>query len=409
MFMLLQRSRHVFLTGPGAIFITLIIVSGCLSGSDTESSSTAKSTGDVIHVHEGDDIQVALDQAAETGCQRIVVHEGTYRPTEPGQALIYMNHRHDRIHIVGDGDVILRGDNETIANPDAPTFPAVVNHVVYFGDGITNATILEGVRITGANGFRTEKNTDQMQPDTGLEQLARDQFFYSDGGGIKIFGRSYPTLINLVVEHNLARPCGGGVSVEHRGFRNHAVKFRDCVFRNNSCQLTGAGVDVLPASAATFENCLFAGNRGNCGEDDVSPEGRDYNATNGSGALTVFPESRVSLDRCTFTDNRNGVDDKGRGNTYSHCLFWQNTVAGGTSTGTRYEMDIIHAVNVHRCHIGGIEPDLRGSIDPTANELAIADPLFDAEYVPQCTGLEGIGYRPVAPKSFSDTRTQQRQ
>jgi hypothetical protein len=394
--MSLQHTRLAFRATLGAMCMALTSVSGCSSGSDTKSSSTAAFTADAIHVHEGHEIQAALDQAAETGCRKIILHAGTYRPTAPSQALIYLNRRHDGIHIVGDGEVILRGDNEIIANPDAPTFPAVVNHVVYFGDGITNATIMERVRITGAHAFQTQKNTDLIQPNTGLDQLTRDQFFFSDGGGIKIFGRSYPTLINLVVDHNFTRPCGGGVSIEHRGFREHVVTFRDCVFRDNSCQLTGAGVDVLPASAATFENCLFVGNKGNCGEDDVSPEGRDYNSKNGSGALTVFPESRVSLDRCTFTGNRNGVDDKGRGNTYSHCLFWQNTVAGGTPTGTRYEMDIIHAVNVHDCHIGGTEPDLRGSLDPEANQLAIPDPLFDSEHVPQRTGLEGIGYRPVA-------------
>jgi hypothetical protein len=386
--MLMRITRLVSLACYGAVCL-----SGCSSDSNRDSSSAE--AGDVIHVHEGDDIQAALNRAAETGCRKVVLHAGTYRPTEQRQALIYLNRRHDRIHIVGDGDVILRGDNETIADSSAPTFPAVVNHVVYFGDGITNSTILEGVRITGANAFQTEENTDVIQPKIGLAQLSRDQFFFSDGGGIKIFGRSYPTLIDLVVDHNFARPCGGGVSVEHRGFRNQMVVFQDCVFRNNSCQLTGAGVDVLPGSAASFQNCLFVGNMGNNGEDDVSPEGQDYNAKNGSGALTVFPESRVSLNRCTFTGNRNGVDDKGKGNTYKNCLFWQNTAAGGTPTGTRYEMDIIHAVNVNDCHLGGIEPDLRGSLDPEVNSLGILDPLFDSNYVPGRAGLDGIGYRPV--------------
>ncbi len=189
--------------------------------------------------------------------------------------------------------------------------------------------------------------------------------------------------------------------MEHRGFRDHMVFFENCVFRNNSCQLTGAGVDVLPGSAATFRNCLFVGNKGNCGLDDVSPDDRSYNSINGSGALTVFPESRVSVRQCTFTGNRNGVDDKGRGNTYTHCLFWDNTVAGGTPTGARYEMDIIHAVNVKDCYFGGAESDLRGSIDPEANELSISDPLFNSEYVPQRVGLEGIGYRPVAVPQLS--------
>jgi len=349
----------------------------------------------VIDLYEGDDIQAALNQAAETGCRKIILHAGTYRPMEHGQAFIYLNRQHDGIHIVGHGEVILRGDNETIADSSTPSFPAVVNHVVYFGDGITNSTVLERVRITGAKAFQTETNTDGIQPKIGLEQLSRDQFFFSDGGGIKIFGRSYPTLIHLVVDHNFARPCGGGVSIEHRGFRDHAVILRDCVFLNNSCQLTGAGVDVLPGSAADFQNCLFVGNLGNNAEDDVSPEGRDYNLKNGSGALTVFPESRVTVNRCTFTGNRNGVDDKGKGNSYTNCLFWKNSVAGGTPTGTRYEMDIIHAVNVKNCHVGGIEPDLRGSIDPDNNDMDIEDPLLDAQFVPQRTDLDQIGYRPV--------------
>ncbi|HIE96085.1 MAG: right-handed parallel beta-helix repeat-containing protein [Fuerstiella sp.] len=396
--MFLRITRFPFLASQGAMYMALTSMSGCWSDSNSTSPAAESLAADVIHVHQGEDIQMALDKAAETGCRKVILHEGTYRPSRHGQALIHLNRRHDQIHIAGDGEVILRGDNETIADANASTFPAVVNHVVYFGDGITNSTVMEGVRITGANAFQTEENTDLIQPKTGLAQLTRDQFFFSDGGGIKIFGRSYPTLIDLVVDHNMARPCGGGVSVEHRGFRDHSVMFRNCVFRNNSCQLTGAGVDVLPGSAATFQNCLFVGNKGNCGEDDVSPEGRDYNSRHGSGALTVFPESRVSLDRCTFTGNRNGVDDKGRGNTYSHCLFWQNTVSGGTPTGTRYEMDIIHAVNVEHCHIGGTEPDLRGSLDPASNELAMADPLFDSEYVPQRAGLDGVGYRPQTTK-----------
>lgn len=372
----------------------VFVICGCYSG-DAKKLSQHVVVPDDMHVYEGDDIQAALNSAADSGCMKVVLHEGTYRPGRHGQALIYLNQRHEGLHLVADGEVVLRGDNESLADPSHAAFPAMVNHVVYIGDGISNATVLDGLRISGANAYQTHEDTDLIQPDTGVAQLVRDQFFFSDGGGIKIFGRSYPTLLNLIVEDNLARPCGGGVSVEHRGFRDQSVVFENCVFRNNSCQLTGAAVDVLPGSAARFQNCLFVGNTGNNGHDDVSQQGRQYNREHGSGALTVFPESRVSVVRCTFTANRNGVDDKGRGNEYRNCLFWRNSVPGGTPKGTRYEMDIIHAVNVRQCHIGGAEVDLRGSLDPNSNSLEIPDPCLDRDFVPQSPGLSETGYRPV--------------
>ena len=378
-----------------AICIAVAGVSGCSSDSTHSPPAQQVSAPQVMHVNPGDDIQLVLNKAADTKCRKVVLHEGTYRPDTKRQALIYLNRRHDGIHIIADGEVTLEAGNKAVADATDPTYPAIVNHVVYIGDGITNGTVLQGLRISGANAFQTREGTDEIQPDIGLDRLICDQFFFSDGGGIKIFGRSYPTLIGLTVEGNVAKPCGGGVSVEHRGFGDHSVVFQDCVFRKNSCQLTGAAVDVLPGSAAIFKNCLFVDNKGNNGDDDVSAEGRHYNSVHGSGALTVFPESRVSVTGCTFTENRNGIDDKGRGNAYVDCLFWNNSVPGGTPEGTRYEMDIVHAVNVRHCFIGGVEPDLRGSLDPDNNSLGISDPLFDSRFVPQRGALAGIGYRPA--------------
>lgn len=388
-----QNSRQQSISTLIPAAVSALLIAGCQSQPST--GTTTSPPPEQMDVHPGDDIQTVLDRAAENGCRNVVIHAGVYRPQSTGQALIWLNRRHEGIRIVGEGQVTLRADNEQLTTEGTNGFPAVVNHVVYFGDGLSNETTLQNVRITGANGFQTDEGTDVIQPETGVEQLVRNQFFYSDGGGVKIFGRSYPSLIGVEIFDNDAQPCGGGVSIEHRGFRDDSAVFRDCVFRDNTCRITGAAVDVLPGSAATFENCLFIGNLSNNGIDDVSREGHRYNAEHGCGALTVFHDSRVKVTRCTFTGNRNGVDDKGRGNSYVDCLFWKNDAAGGVSPGDRYEFDIVHAVNVSNCHIGGGVPDLRGAIPPESNTLGIGDPQFDSNFVPQLDSLANIGYRPT--------------
>src|SRR5204863_9157189 len=55
----------------------------------------------------------------------------------------------------------------------------------------------------------------QMEPDT---TIPKNLFFYTDGGAIKIFGRSYPTIRNVEIVGNYASPCGAGISVQHQGF-----------------------------------------------------------------------------------------------------------------------------------------------------------------------------------------------
>ena len=215
-----------------------------------------------------------------------------------------------------------------------------------------------------------------------------------DGGGIKIFGRSYPTIENVEIYGNYASPCGAGVSVEQRGFNQESVVFRNCVFRDNHAEVTGSGVDLLPGSAAVFENSLFVGNLSNKGVDHISPK-EGYNKENGSGALTVFPGSRAQVDHCTFTGNWNGVDDKGAGSTYTNSIFWKNNLGGGISPGPRYELDILEASGVSSCFLGGNIDDLRGTIDSSKNVLQAPDPDFDPRYRPRTNDYADAGYRPV--------------
>ena len=68
--------------------------------------------------------------------------------------------------------------------------------MVYFGDGVESNTVLKGFRITGANAYVTDKFMKQLEPN---ESVPKNSFFLTDGGGIKIFGRSYPVLEDLEV------------------------------------------------------------------------------------------------------------------------------------------------------------------------------------------------------------------
>ncbi len=372
-----------------------------------------------FHVRPPAEIQGALDLAAQHPMlKRVVVHAGTYRPRRKGQALICLNHRHDGLTIEAWGKVVLTAQNREIADPTAESFPAVVNHVVYFGDGISRRTVFRGFTITGANNFVTdlggpaalEPRFDELRKTEGFY---RDLFFFTDGGAIKIFGRSYPVIDGVECVENFSSPCAGGVSIEHRGFREQSALLTNCIFRGNRALVTGSAVDLLPGSSAEIKNCLFVGNISNCGESYHVSKGNmnrtnllalinttlGYQAHHGSGALTVFPNSHVRVERCTFTGNFNGVDDKGSGSVYEACIFWQNTASGGYRKGGRYEMDVNRGTVVRNCFINGNIEDLARVIDARVNHLECADPEFDAEYNPRNGDFLNVGRtRSKAPR-----------
>ena len=176
-------------------------------------------------VQPGGSIQAALEAAAKDPANKIVyVHAGTYRPSAHGQALIWFNERHDGITVEAVGEVVLTAANPAIADNKAPSFPAVVNHVVYFGNGVSTKTVLRGFRVTGANNYTT--GTGQRSP-IESDDLRKTPFFYLDGGGIKIYAGAYPTIERVEVVGNYTSPCGAGVSVEHLGRPLDAAVFRD--------------------------------------------------------------------------------------------------------------------------------------------------------------------------------------
>ncbi len=228
--------------------------------------------------------------------------------------------------------------------------------------------------------------------------LNKNLFFYADGGAVKIFGHSSPVLRQLEIVDNYASPCAGGISVQQQYSADQleagAVRIENCVFRQNRSQITGAAVDLLPGSSAVISNCLFIGNLANRGLNYISENSAQPEFTN-SSPLTVFPTSRAVVVHCTFTGNRNGVDDLGRQSVYQNCIFWRNDLGGAYYGGERYNLDVEGAVQVSDCIFGGPVIDRSNSISRTNNVFDAPDPKFDQQFRPN-SPVYALGGVPLA-------------
>ncbi len=350
-------------------------------------------TKDGYQVFPGENIQEALQLAAESQTNKtVIVHAGEYRPNSKRQALIWFNKMHDGIRLEAEGLVTLTAANAQLAISSEPGFPSVVNHVVYFGDGISSNTVLKGFRISGANNFVTKAMTKEMEPD---RTIPKNFFFFADGGAIKIFGRSYPTIQNVEIVDNFTNPCGAGISVQHQGFNQASVLIENCVFLRNRAQVTGAAIDLLAGSAARVINCLFVGNVSNTGEDTVAKSSGERPFVN-SGVMTIFQNSRADVRNSTFTGNRNGVDDMGGLSSYANCIFVDNRLDTGLKGFARYELAVNAGGKVLGCFINGTVHDVRHVVSAQENVLEAPTPKFNKSFVPEAPEYKGVGYRPVS-------------
>ncbi len=344
---------------------------------------------DAYYVDPSDNLQRVLDLAATNPAQKTIKFQaGTYRPTAPGLALMYLNRRHDGLQLIGLGRPVLTAANTNVANPRAPSFPAIVNHVIYLGDGLSSNTVVRHFQLTGANHFVTNSLPEAVEPDHSLK---KGRFYFGDGGAIKIYHRSYPVLRDLEIIDNYASPCAGGISIQHEGATNRFVLIEDCVFRRNRAEVTGAALDLLWGSHARVVNCLFEGNVSNTGP------GEGENPFNNNGAITVFPRSRLVLDRCTLTGNRNGLDDQSGLGQYTRCIFAGNRAPGGLPGLPRFELDLPLGASVRDCVLAGTVIDPQGSVPAGAIRPNPPGVSLDTRGAPVGSELAEQGYRPPAP------------
>lgn len=374
--------------------IILLSLSGCQGEKLSTPALTSRPVGP-FHVYPGDEIQAALDLAANTDDKKeVIVHEGSYHPVTPGFSFLSLTAKHDGIVLRADGNVTLSAKPVTSTSQSLPS--AIVSHVIYCGEGISEKTIIEGFQVSDADGYVSKENApNEIRLGQGPAPT-RGMFYFMDGGALKIFGNSHPTIKNVRFINNSTKLCGGAVSIEQQGFSDKPVQFENCIFKNNRCPGTGAAVDVLEGSSAVIQNCLFVNNVANYGMDEIAQSfGLVYNPEHGCGALTVFPNSKAEVTQSTFTGNWNGIDDHGRGSTYLRCILWMNNQTDGSRPGDPYELDIIDGEGVRNCFIGGEIEDLRKTIDPKTNELQAPSPDFDENHKPQNPLYSEVGYRPI--------------
>ena len=128
-----DEMRVIMNRAPGLILICLMIdaINGC---------AAIRLSGDGHHVFPGDEIQDAIQAASNNPSNKVVkVHAGEYRPGARRQALIWFNKTHDGVRVESVGKVTLTAANPQLGLPSDHGYPAMVNHVVYFGDGSYNA------------------------------------------------------------------------------------------------------------------------------------------------------------------------------------------------------------------------------------------------------------------------------
>lgn len=354
---------------PGAYHRLLLASLLFLAGLGSLRSAPVRRDG-AYHVSPGDDLQEAVNLAAQDADARtVIVHAGTYAPGKPGQALVFLNRAHDGVHLLGEGRPILTAANPALATAGQKSAPAVVNHVIYLGDGLSSNTVVQGFKLTGANHFVTTVGLQSLEPD---QSLRKGRFYFGDGGAIKIYHRSFPTLRDLVIEDNNASPCAGGVSIQHEGATNGMVRIERCIFRNNHAEVTGAALDLLWGSSASVSECLFEGNVSNTGP------GEGENPFNNSGVITVFPRSRLLMQDCTVIHNRNGVDDQSGLGTYERCVFRSNTRDGGFTVQTRFELDLPKGGRFSDCVLDDPVKDPMGALSRGSNYILHAGDPFPA-------------------------------
>ena len=378
-----------------SLVIALLGIAGCGAPADQPASQSPQPLRGPFHVYPGDSIQEALDQAAAAiEDRRVIIHEGLYGPTVRGFSFISLTAPHDGIQVIADGDVTLTA-RPIINGESGPS--AIVNHVMYCGDGLSSSTRINGIRLTGTDGFVCEDRIPKETYGDRTPYLKKGLFFFLDGGGLKLFGKSAPVFENVTFVDNLTSLCGGGANVDQQGFNEEPIRFQNCLFLGNRCPGTGAAIDILEGTSVVVDNCLFVRNISNFGMDDLLAKfGLSYNFEHGSGAITVFENARLHLSRSTFVDNWNGLDDRGIQNVIEKCVFWKNDKWDMSRPKEPYELDISDASGVRDCFIHGLQNDLQGNINGMLNRLNAPDPDFDAAFVPRNPDYRDVGFRPIS-------------
>jgi predicted outer membrane repeat protein len=255
-----------------------------------------------------------------TGRDEIWIAEGTYTPsgTDRTESFVIDGERHDGIGIYGGfaGTETSRDARDPAAHPVVLSgdinAPGVATdnsyHVVFFdartGNGITPATRLDGVTVTG--GY-ADRPSPFFYDRRGAGGFCRGERVF-DGTG-EVGGKCQPTLARVVFQGNEAQDDGGGFY--HLDlFNNRPVQpiFVNVVFAENVAGQDGGGLFAAGGegtSSPVLANVVFAGN----------VAGRDGGGLYANGGDPEFGgNSFMTLTNVTFAGNTAG----GRGGGLFH-------------------------------------------------------------------------------------------
>ena len=295
-------------------------------------------------------IQDALEAAARDPVNKTVfVHAGTYRPPARGQALIWFNARHDGITLeaVGDVDPHRRQPRDR-RSPARPAIPAVVNHVVYFGDGVSRKTVLRGFKITGAEQLHhrlrrevADRIRRHPQDAVLLHRRRRHQ-----GLRARPIRRSSTSRSSATTPARAAAACRSSTSGSRRSRCSSATASSATTARRRPA----SAFDLLHGSRATLENCLFVGNVANLGVDYVGllarrrvpPRARlrrHDGVRRARRRRSAAARSPATGTAWTTPAPAAPTSTRSSGRTRS---------PGGISPGARYELDITDGAGVQR-------------------------------------------------------------
>jgi len=273
----------------------------------------------------------------------------------PGDEVVIACDTYYEHDIVLKSGVTVRGEN---GDPACVSVDAQGQGSVFTADGVDASAALQAITITGGD---AADGGGLLCQDSSLDitNCAFDANTATWGGGLAVYGQSFPAITGCNFEDNESTIDGGGVycwNGAHPIFEgctftsNHAagsggglitedceVTLTGCWFSQNTADFYAAGVDIYDGSTATITGCYFIENV----------------ATLGGGGVLWDVYSDGSLSDSFFWNN---VADYGAGlycyqssPTVSGCEFSANVATLGTlgiGAGIYCEYDSSPSVSV---------------------------------------------------------------
>ncbi len=109
--------------------------------------------------------------------------------------------------------------------------------------------------------------------------------------------------------------------------------------------------------------------------------------------MTIFEGSSLLLRNCTFTGNRNAIDEREGISVIEHCIFYNNNLETGWPA-PRYEVELTTGTQMFDCKINGVVRFRSTASEITEKVFQAESPKFDTLWVPQNPAYGSAGYRP---------------